>query len=357
MMRKRWIVVGGLVLLTALAVDTVAAPFESLFQVTAFEAKCEMQPPDGGMQDAERNRAYPYGTRVRTDRRGACTVKLSELNTLEISAETSVVLVEDPEDASRKTAVLETGNLVCSLEEGYQEANRLFVQTPVAVAEILTGGTLTADVMADVDVDVAHITCNTAAAAVAGPNFALSKLDEGDVATIETAKDDSYTRIETAEGAFDVDVKDAQGNPKVVSTEKGSVVKIWRRPSETGKMLIVTILISGPNGDIVEASTYTEELPEPVEPPEREPGDERPPEEEEEEEEEPQKPERPMDWPDWPEIETGTTTTTTTTTTQPIVIITVEDGETRIPVPTQPRRRRRGTTTTTQPSPTPVGLR
>jgi len=360
MMKKMWMVIVGVLLVSGFVLDAGAAPFQPLFQVTAFEPKCEVQPPGAKMQNAERNRAYPYGTRVRTDRRGSCTILLSDPNTLQLAANTTVVLGEDPADATRKIADVESGNLQCELEAGYQDANRLHVRTPVATTEMLTGGMLTVDVMVDVDVDVAHVTCNTAGAVVAGPNFALRALEEGDVATIETAKDDTYTRIETAEGAFEVEVKDAEGNPKVVPTQKGSVVKIWRRPSETGKMLIVTILISGPNGDIIEGSTYMEEMPEPMEEPEPEPEPEREPEREPEEperepDEEEETPQRPEDWPEWPEIETDTTTTTTTTTTRPIVIVTV-DGDVTIPTPTQPRRRRR-TTTTTQPSPTPVGLR
>jgi subtilisin family serine protease len=74
--------------------------------------------------------------------------------------------------------------------------------------------------------------------------------------SVACSLDQTFIRVKNVQGAFDVEVTDADGNPRVVSMEEGSAIKIWRKASEAADEMIVTLLITAPDGTLVEAINY-----------------------------------------------------------------------------------------------------
>lgn len=285
------------------------APFDALFKVTDCRGEVLVRTPDGGaFVAAEAGRAYPYGTTVRTDGKGSCVVVLSAGNQVKISADTVCMLAESQVKSTVKMISVDAGKIDVMLEENFGEANEFHILTVVATGDS-GGGGCSVDVQSESDMDVATFSVSSGTIKVTGPNFAIPSMNTGDTVTISTAKDKTYSLLETVAGDVDVEVKDADGNAKLVQTKAGSIIKIWCRTAESGKMLIVTILITTPDGSLEEAITYTEEIPETP-----------------------------------PDTDIPVPDQTTTTDPGPPVLL----G--RIPTSTT-------TTSTTFPSPTPVGLR
>jgi len=286
------------------------ALFEPMFQVSACDGQVLVRVPGSeSFVDAELNKACPFGTVIKAGAKGSGTLLLSEGNQLQVAANTACTLGQSQLDPTVKTLSLDSGNVGVALDENFSEGNGFHVLTVVATCEAM-GGKFSADVQSESDMDVATFSVETGKIKITGPNFSGPLMDNGDILTVSTAKDKTYTLLECVEGEWEVEVKDADGNPKLVQMKKGSIVKIWRRTAESGKTLIVTILITAPDGSLEEAITYTEELPGAPESGEEVPA---------------------------PEV---------TTTTQP--------GESLL-LPTTPTTTT--TTSTTFPSPTPVGLR
>jgi hypothetical protein len=258
---KKLLLAGGLAacLLAVLGASATADPFEPAFQIAEVKGDCTVKTPTGNQfVPAEANRAYPYGTIIKTGAKGGCVLFFSAGNQAEVGPNASLVVGEDSVDAAHKFISLESGSVTLKLVAEDVGAKGFDVRTPVGVVTS-SGGELTVDVTADQDLDVATIKVGEGTAVVVGPNYKVPTLEKGDGIVISTARDQSFTRIKTSDGEFDMEFRDAQGDAKTVSTKTGSVIKIWRRRSENGKMLIVTVLITQ-DGELVEAITTTEEI-------------------------------------------------------------------------------------------------
>jgi hypothetical protein len=90
---------------------------------------------------------------------------------------------------------------------------------------------------------------------VSGPEFMLGALKEAAV-SVACSLDQAFVRVKNVQGTFDVEITDAEGNPRIVSMEEGSAIKIWRKASEAADEVIVTLLITAPDGTLVEAVNY-----------------------------------------------------------------------------------------------------
>jgi hypothetical protein len=98
-------------------------------------------------------------------------------------------------------------------------------------------------------------------------------------------------RLKDIRGEYEASVKDAEDNPRTIKMVEGSVIKIWRRKSETEDVMLVVTTIHDPDGILTDTITRTVEV---------EPGVEVA--------------EVPTEG-EWPEIPTPVTSTTSTTTT------------------------------------------
>ena len=106
--------------------------------------------------------------------------------------------------------------------------------------------------------DSVKVNCDKGTIGASGADFEIPLLDENDELGITEAKDNSFTRLEVIKGDMDIVVKNAKAVAETKKATKGSVVKIWREASGSGKTKTVTILITNPEGALKEAITYTE---------------------------------------------------------------------------------------------------
>jgi hypothetical protein len=249
----------GVLLVASLALVCVwnaSAAFEPLFQTVEVQGKCTIQAPDEkGVLDAEENKAYPYGSQVRTGSDSAMTLLFDAANRCALGADASLYMGEDESDAARKLIVLDAGKISLNMAAGFEEANSLAVQSACADIGVLQGGKGSVNAMTEGDLNLVVAMAENATFAVTGPEFVLAALNNAAV-SVACSLDQTFIRVKNVQGAFDVEVTDADGNPRVVSMEEGSAIKIWRKASEAADEMIVTLLITAPDGTLVEAINY-----------------------------------------------------------------------------------------------------
>jgi len=251
----------ALYLLTAVCLVTVvswvsAAPFEPVFKVENVSGKCLVKTP--GSRDTasvEEGKAYPYGSRLRTARRASLTIVLSEGNRCDMAAQASLLLAEDPEDKGSKRLILDDGKISLSVEEGVGVAaqNKLDIETRCSIVRVVKGGDLSVDALSEGDLNLIVIRSAGAEVGVMGLEFSVALIGAEDYVSIACALDQTFLRLKNIQGKFDVKVTDADGNPRIVKTTKGSTIKIWRKLSEEGDAVMITVLLMTPEGDVEES--------------------------------------------------------------------------------------------------------
>lgn len=278
-----------------------AAPFEPLFKVKKITGKCKICLPDAAkFLAAEDGKAYPYGSKIKTGRKSSLVIEFSEGNECRVLANATLAVTEDTKDKKLKTVELDAGKIEVTLEEGFRKNNGLNVETATAICGAI-GCKYNVHAQRKRDLDIVVIVCTEGSINAHGLGFKIPLMKGGNAVSISRSRDKVFTRVKNIKGTFIITITGSDGKPKDVEVIAGSVIKIWQRVSDAGDAIVITILITDPEGKLLESITYTQEL------------DEKP------------KPEPK------PEPEPGPTTTTTT-----------------FPP---------ATTTTTVPSPTPVGKR
>ena len=313
-----------------------AAPFEPLFQVTSISGTCKVNLPGSSEYvDAQVGKGYAFGTTVVTSPGSSVSIAFSAGNTCELLAGTTATIDEDSTDPTRKAIRLIDGKVDVALEADYSENNTLDVVTRCASVELLAGGNTSVDVKSEADLRVAVVTCAGAELGITGPSYEIPLLKEDDAITVACSDDRGFIRIRDIEGNYDIQVQDHDGGIRMIQMVKDSVVKILRKPSDADEsIMIVTFLVIGPDGEIVDAQSVTEERE--YEP--DEPGTTSLP------------PETTGGGPTFPPTTSSTTTTTTTTT-----IPTGDTTTTTVSTSTTTTRRRTTTTTKKKDDMTPVG--
>ncbi len=248
----------ALALLVALgAAAATAAPFEPVFQLMEMTGSCQVSRPDApGFTEAESGKAYPYGTTVRTDRRSSVLVVFSAGNQCRVLAGTTVTIAENADDPSQKTLILQDGKINVDLEETFHESNSLNVETPTAICGAI-GCTFTVEVKLEADLKITVVVCENGEIKLFHNDYEIPLMDAGDYVSVAASHDMSFIRIKNIKGAFDLTFTDDTGNPRTVSMDPEGVVKIWRRLSEDGSTMVMTILLVGPDGTLIEAINFS----------------------------------------------------------------------------------------------------
>ena len=249
------------VIVMVLCVGVAMAAFEPLFQTMNVEGKCSVQTPDEkGAVDAEANKAYPYGSQIKTAKSASLLVQFAEGNTCGVGEGASVLVGEDPSDASKKILGLDAGKLGLSLAENFEAENAIVIETACAVVQVLKGPKCSVDAMTEGDLNLAMVMAQNATLSVMGPEFELAALDGEDVLSVACSMDKTFVRVKNVKGEFDVAVTDSEGNPRIVPMKEGATIKIWQKASESADELIVTLLITGADGTLLEAINYRKSI-------------------------------------------------------------------------------------------------
>jgi ribosomal protein L12E/L44/L45/RPP1/RPP2 len=245
----------------ACGMGQATAAFEPLFQTVNVQGKCTVQTPDDkGAVDAEENKAYPYGSQIKTDKAASLTVRFGADNSCGIGEAAAVTVGEQADDPSKKVLGLDAGKLDLTLADGFQDANGMRVNTICTEIDVLKGPKCSVEAVTEGDLNVAVVMAQNGSVAIKGPEFKLGMLDGEDALSVACSMDQTFVRVKNVKGEFDVEVTDAEGNPRTVAMTEGSTIKIWQKASEGADEIVVTLLVSAADGTLLEAINYRKSM-------------------------------------------------------------------------------------------------
>lgn len=238
-----------------------AGPFEPMFTVLKIEGDCTVSPPDAAeFTTAMEGSTYPYGTKVRTGRSSSAVIRFSEGNECRLLANAMIVVTEDVKDKKLKTIKLSAGKVEVNLEKAFQEHSGLNIETPAAICGAIECiYSVEAGTDDEADAYVGHFATEEGKIRVFGPNYEIPELDAGDNVSISTTRDGMSTRIRCRAGTFQLRVKNADGEPRLIDMKQDMVVKIFRERTADGTV-VVTIMIVLPDGTNSETWSYSDTL-------------------------------------------------------------------------------------------------
>jgi hypothetical protein len=242
---------------------SLSAPFEAAFKIRKVEGQCSIcREPPATPVPAEAGQAYAYGTRVTTAPLTSVQLEFSARNTFTVltNSPASFIVKQDPADPKLKTIELHAGRMDIALEENFREHNALNVETPAAVCSAI-GCRFQANCVAESDAIVASFLVHEGKVKVFAPNFEIPLMEKDDGVSVSHARDHTYTRVRNTKGEFSLNIRDSDGNPKIVEMKAGCVVKISRKVADSGDLQLITILVvTNMSGRIDESIHFTEKL-------------------------------------------------------------------------------------------------
>lgn len=242
--------------------NTIGAPFEQLFRIMQISGECEVMPAGASaFITAEEGKAYAYGSTVKTGRKSSALIQLSEGNTCRVLAKAELSVSDGAMDPKLKTIKLSEGKIEVSLEKNLKEqfGNSLNVETATAVCGAI-GTVFSAEAAREQDINVVVFIISEGSTTIGGMNFNIGSAAAGVGLSISGDDSGSFTRIKCLKGAFDIEYKDSQGQPKIVSTQANSIIKIWRRRAKAGNLIIITVIVTEPDGTTLPADVFTDEI-------------------------------------------------------------------------------------------------
>jgi len=244
-------IISGIVLLSA--------PFEPLFQIISVEGECQVQPPGTqNFQPAEPGKAYAYGTAIKTGRKSTALIRFSEGNECRVLANANLVITEDVKDPKLKIIKLKEGDVDVSLDEKFHESNGLNVETATAICGAI-GCKFTVKSSSEGELKAVIIICKEGKIKVYGNDFNVPLMENDDGISVVGSADLTFIKLRNILGEYNLHVRDASGNEKIIELKKDWEIKIWRKLSQDNKTIVITILITGPDGSLIEAITRTAE--------------------------------------------------------------------------------------------------
>ncbi len=251
----------GFVVLCALIgmIETSAfASFEPLFRVVKVTGECEIQrPDDGAFTPAEESKAYPYGTKIRTGKRSSLVIVFSEGNVCRVLANAELKMDEGMKNKKLKIIRLQDGEVeVELLEDFHTNGNALNVETATAICGAI-GCKFRVASKVEEELRIVIVRVIEGMIRLHGENFAATTLDQNDWISLLSPPDRSFLRLKNMKGNFPIEINDEDMQKKVVETLEGTVLKIWQRYVPGTKQRVVTAVLTGPDGQLIETITVT----------------------------------------------------------------------------------------------------
>ena len=257
-MKSKWATL-SIVFSTVIAMTTATfADFEPLFQAIDITGDCSLQrPTEDSFSPAEDSKAYPYGTKIITGESSSLTILFSEGNFCRILADANVNVDEDKKNAKLKIIRINSGEVEIELKEDFHKNGfGLNVETATATCSAI-GCKFRVASKAEDDLQVIIVRVVEGMVRVFGENFEVATLDANDWISLLSPSDRSFLRMKTMKGKFDVTIKDADMNDKKILTEEGVVLKIWQRLVPETAQRVVTVVLTAPDGTLIETFTVT----------------------------------------------------------------------------------------------------
>lgn len=261
MHRLSAVMVGGL--LCSVFTTASMGAFTPLFEVSSVSGSVVAQAGEAG--DAKTlvgGEGFAYGTEIRTGPDSSVVILLSASDRVIVGPNTVVLFGESADNAAAKLLRLHKGRLETLLSTDFQNENSLQISSYCVVANMLAGGGATFEASSEADLQVIAVMLKGGQLELIGNDFRLPMLKEQDGLTVACAVDGSFVRLRNINGKYTVELKDSTGTTRLAEMVKDTVIKILRKPSETdANIVLVTVLEVGPDGNVVQADTYSDETP------------------------------------------------------------------------------------------------
>lgn len=255
----------GIALLAGWTVSTAAGgPAEPLVRILTLKGDCRVRRPELATFEAAREgRAYQYGSSFQTvGPDSSAMVQFSTGNNCLLAGDTLVTVVEDPIDPATKIVQIETGSIEAAITESFRKQNKLYIEHGLTICDVLPGN-VRADSRQLDGLHVVTFEVSRGTAQAFGPHFEIPLLTEGTAFSAANSKDHTFNRLRGVKGRFNVQIRDAEGNLKVVQRGVGQAIKIWQSESPIAGQIAVTILIvpksTGKQG--LEVVEYRDQMP------------------------------------------------------------------------------------------------
>ena len=244
--------------LTGAVATNVLADFEPLFQVIRVTGECAVQRPgENNFVPAEESKAYPYGTKVQTGMRSSLVIVFSEGNVCRVLANAMLTMDEGIKNKKLKIIRLQDGEVeVELLEDFHKDGNALNVETATAICGAI-GCKFRVASKVEEDLRIVIVRVIEGLIRLHGENFDATTLGQDDWISLLSPPDRSFLRLKTMKGDFDIKIKGEDLQDKVVPTVEGTVLKIWQRQVPGTGQRVVTSVLTGPDGQLIETVTVT----------------------------------------------------------------------------------------------------
>ncbi len=256
-----------LCLAAILVAGTLSADnFNNLFRVMSPHGDCQIKRPGQEMfEPVVKGKAYPFGAQLKCGSGSDMLVAFSEGNGVRMMAGSLIEVILDREAGNCRVISLKQGGIMTRVEVANTNMT-VVVDTPVGRCVSMVGNakfhlsstptTHSLDIKADAAFQ----------AKIIGPQYIIPNLrpSSGDSVSISSLADNSMTTIHNTKGDYNLIInKGLDMNPDIsgwnnetapnpmlssFSLLPGETVKIWREKAPIGGRLVVSILITGPEG-------------------------------------------------------------------------------------------------------------
>ncbi len=236
----------------------LAVPFDPVFRVVRFKGECQVALPDSTtFAPVKPGKAYPYGTTVRTGgAESEATITFCDNHECRLAPNTTARFADEARDRTNLTVHLLAGKVEVDLDQkNIKYINRVFVQTPVAIA---AGEKVrfTAAVSRNNDIHESVFECGAGMFGVSGSQFQAPAIKEGSIVKVTGPSDLSWLRVQTVKGEVSYDLRDTLAEPVAYPTKQGGAFKITQRVADSTKSRHVVVWTLKPDDTTETNYTY-----------------------------------------------------------------------------------------------------
>lgn len=248
-----------------MAAAAFAEPYTRLFRIHNPIGDCRVKRPGAtAFEPAERDKAYPFGTRVECGKDSSAVLLFSDADAVRLlDHSAAVVKLEDGEEASRVVAI-ESGTALTRVRPSTAE-NFIVVDTPAGRVRsmngnckiVVTGIAATRSEPAAYDVELRAEPASKMR--FIGSQFIIPILKNGFGARVLSAADDSRTVVTDLLGDYGVLINTGldrdppepyEENPSLnrINLSAKAAVSLWREKAPVGGATVVAVLATTPSG-------------------------------------------------------------------------------------------------------------
>ena len=248
---------GWMAAVVALTGAAPAETFDPLFRVTNVKGACEVRKPgDAAFEPVVNNKAYPFGTAVRTGAKDSeAVVRLNAQDGLRLQAQTELSVLAPEQAPGDRLVKLAAGRVRTTMREGLPD-KAVTIETPVASCDALSGHT-SLTCAREGTATALEIVVEDGSLRVTGPQFAVPKMKAGCSLRALSADDRSLSRLTDTAGDYTITLENGTDTPVAFEATTHSTARIWREHAPVGGRLVVSVFAAGPDGKNGQNFAYT----------------------------------------------------------------------------------------------------